>query len=70
MMERNVLELEILSKYLNRIVSMIQECNEDLSDKLFSLRDIEFNLSSYPGLRKSIEDLSTQLDIDILEKTL
>ena len=70
MMERNVLELEILSKYLNQIVSRIQECNEDLSEKLLNMRDIEFSLSSHPELRKSIEDLGTQLDIDILEKNI
>jgi len=68
MMERNVLELEILSKYLNQIVSRIQECNEDLSEKLLNMRDIEFSLSSYPELRKSIEDLDILLDIDVLEK--
>jgi ferritin-like protein len=68
MMERNVLELGILSKHLNQIVSRIQECNDDLSEKLLNMRDIEFSLSSYPELRKSIEDLGTQLDIDVLEK--
>lgn len=68
MMERNVLELDILSKHLNQIVSRIQECNDDLSEKVLNMRDIEFSLSSYPELRKSIEDLGTQLDIDILEK--
>jgi ferritin-like protein len=68
MMERNVLELGILSKHLNQIVSRIQECNDDLSEKLLNMRDIEFSISSYPELRKSIEDLGTQLDIDVLEK--
>jgi ferritin-like protein len=67
-MERNVLELSILSKHLNQIVSRIQECNDDLSEKVFNMRDIEFSLSSYPELRKSIEDFDTQLDIDVLEK--
>jgi hypothetical protein len=68
MMERNVLELDILSKYLNQIVSRIQDCNDELSEKVLNMRDIEFSLSSYPELRRSIEDLGTQLDLDVLEK--
>jgi hypothetical protein len=68
MMERNVLELEILSKHLNQIVSRIQECNDDLIEKILNMQDIEFSLSSYPELRKSIEELGTQLDLDVLEK--
>ena len=68
MMERNVLELEILSKHLNQIVSRIQECNDDLSEKILNMQDIEFSLSSYPELKKSIEDLDSFLDPDVLEK--
>jgi ferritin-like protein len=68
MIERNVLELEVLSKHLNQIVSRIQECNDDLSEKILNMQDIEFSLSSYPELKKSIENLDSFLDPDVLEK--
>ena len=67
LMERNVLELGILSEHLNQIVSRIQECNDDLSEKVLNMRDIELSLSQFSEL-KSIEDLDTLLDLDVLEK--
>jgi len=65
--ERNVLELEILSKHLNQIVSRIQECNDDLSEKVLNMRDIELNFPPFTEL-KSIEDLDTLLDLEVLQK--
>ena len=67
MMERNVLELDILSKYLNQIVSRIQECNDELSEKVLNMTDIELQIPALAEL-KSVEDLDTLLDPDVLEK--
>lgn len=65
--EKNVLELEVLSTYLDTLISKMKECSDDLNSHIVNARDIELNLSSISEL-DMIDNIDVPPEINILEK--
>jgi hypothetical protein len=68
MISKNVYELEMMSSHLNQIVSQLKDSSDELSEKVFNVRDIELSLASLEDMENDIEDLGISLEIDVLDK--
>ena len=66
--EKDVIEIEILSRHLSEIVSRLKASTDDLNYRIFSARDIELNLESVPLIRENIRVIQYPVNWDILEE--
>ena len=67
MIEKNVIELEILSNYVTQILSRLTQCNDDLKERIHTIRDVELNATLVSDLVQ-IDDFEPPLDLDIREE--
>lgn len=68
MIEKNVIELEILSNYVTQILSRLTQCNDDLKERIHTIRDVELNTTLVSDLVQNIDDFEPPLDLDIREE--
>lgn len=68
MIEKNIIQLDGLTTYLNQVTTLLKTSSEELSDRIRITQDIELKIATESSPTLDLDELDLEKGIEVLEK--